>query len=317
MSLDSIGLTKEQYEASLNNLREAKINMDLRRIDRAIRFLNEDLRFRLSIQSETKRRVHKGAVYHNLGLCYLFEENADLNKAIRNFLLAYIEDYVSNAPFIEAAELGEAARILRIGLGIEPSFLMQIGLVVDQLEQTTDLNKILDPSEVLSSVCGEYRKEPLDNFDFVALCKSKAFSIPRRSTLPNALRREKRVFLGGNYTTQTANLLKMKEIVLRCDYEPVITDDYDIPDDDTRHYSLLLLHSCKYAIFDVTVAGGQYVEIERAGDYGIDPLLVFSADSVSREKPLTSGLKMLGRDNLRAYRDMETDLEPLIREYLR
>ncbi len=102
---------------------------------------------------------------------------------------------------------------------------------------------------------------------------------------------------------------------LRRDFEPVIVDDFDVAEAMIRDYSLMLLHTCRHAIFDVTVAGGQYFEIERTGDYGIRSLLVFSADSANRTNPFTSGAKMLTKWDLKAYRD-DDDLERLVTEYL-
>jgi hypothetical protein len=128
------------------------------------------------------------------------------------------------------------------------------------------------------------------------------------------------VFVGGNYATNSAVLLKMKEILLKINLEPVIADDYAIPEGETIHeFCLMLLHTCRYAIFDVTMAGGQFFEIERTRDYGIKPLIVFNADSISRERPFTSGIGMLEglERQMKAYHDIETDLEPLLQEYLK
>ena len=313
MSLDRQGLTEEEYEKSMGLLREAGISIFLRRIDQAIRLLSEDLSLRYSIQNNRTRRIHKGAAYYNLGVCYLFEEKLDENKAVDNFLLAYIEDCISNAPSTELAEFMDAARLLRTSLGIDPDFLTIIRIIISAKDTAT----LFDPREVLQSALHSYEKQKsISEGNIAALCKFRGLKIPRKIEFIKALDWEKRVFIGGNYATQTSNLLKIKEIVTRLGFEPVIVDDYVVPEDKVRHFSLMLLHSCKFAIFDITVAGGQYVEIERARDYGIKPLLVFSADSTRRESPFTSGLKMLEIENAKAYRDIETDLEPYIREYL-
>jgi len=50
--------------------------------------------------------------------------------------------------------------------------------------------------------------------------------------------------------------------------------------------SLLLLHTCGYARVDVSYPGGQFVEIERARDYGVKVLLVRQAATpVNRNRP--------------------------------
>jgi len=314
MSLDSSGLTKEEYETSLGFLREAHVNMSLRRVDLAIKYLNEDLKFRYSVQDRTKRRVHKGAAYYNLGVCYLFEEKYDENKAVHNFLLAYVEDCISNAHSIELAAWMDAAHMLRISLGVDPTFLKQIDTLISIIKIPTT---IFDPTKILSHALDTIGEEGSINESNVArLCKLGCPPIPRKTQLLRVFNWEKRVFIGGNYTSHTSNLLKIKEIVVRLGFEPVIVDDYLIPKERIRQFSLMLLHTCKFAIFDVTTAGGQYIEIERAADYDIKPLLIFSADSPNRDQPLTSGLKMLAAEDLTAYRDMETELEPLIKRYL-
>ena len=130
MSFDSLNLTTKQYQKSMKYLGEAKINMSLRRIERAIDYLNKDLKFRESIQTRKRHRVHKGAAYYNLGLCHLFEEKRDMNKVVLNFLLAYIEDGLSSHPVVGHAESGEAARMLRVNLKINPGYLMTIGVLI-------------------------------------------------------------------------------------------------------------------------------------------------------------------------------------------
>ena len=313
MSFDSLNLTTKQYQKSMKYLGEAKINMSLRRIERAIDYLNKDLKFRESIQTRKRHRVHKGAAYYNLGLCHLFEEKRDMNKVVLNFLLAYIEDGLSSHPVVGHAESGEAARMLRVNLKINPGYLMTIGVLIE--DTVDDPKNVLDPSDLLPPPASAGL--PSVGMDRISeLCQSTDVLIPRKTPIPNILDRRRRVFIGGNYTSQTSNLLKIKETVLRLGFDPVITDDYGAPEDKARELSLMLLHTCKSAIFDITVAGGQYIEIERAKDYGIEPLLIFSADTTTRDYPLTSGTKMLGI-RPKAYRDLETDLEPLIRDHLK
>jgi len=313
MSLDSRGLTKEEYETSLGFLREANVNISLRRFDLAIGYLNKDLKFRYSVQDRTHRRVHKGAAYYNLGVCYLFEEKYDENEAVHNFLLAYVEDCISNALSPQLAEYMDAARILRISLGIDPRFLTHIETAILAIKIPAN---ILDPMRILLPTL-QFAKEQgtISEASLASLCKFRG-PIPKKIELTRFVNWEKRVFIGGNYASHIPNLLKIKEIVIRLNFEPVIVDDYVIPEDRIRQFSLMLLHTCKFAIFDITTAGGQYIEIERARDYGIKPLFIFSADSVNRDHPLTSGLKMLAAEDLKAYRDMETELEPLIKRYL-
>lgn len=107
-------------------------------------------------------------------------------------------------------------------------------------------------------------------------------------------------------------------LVLKKGFEPVVADDYLLPQEQTnREFCLMLLHTCKYAIFDVTMAGGQLIEVERTRDYGTrNPLVIFNASSLDMDRPLTSGISML-EQNMVSYRDPETDLEPLVEKYLK
>ncbi len=57
------------------------------------------------------------------------------------------------------------------------------------------------------------------------------------------------------------------------------------------------------------------MEIERARDYGVRPLVIFNTASSDRDRPLTSGISML-EYGLVPYRDPDTDLEPLVEKYL-
>lgn len=58
-------------------------------------------------------------------------------------------------------------------------------------------------------------------------------------------------------------------------FEAVVVLDYKVPPGMTHHHSLMLLHECKYAIFDFSHQSGQLMEIERVRDYGVQALIVF------------------------------------------
>jgi hypothetical protein len=229
-------------------------------------------------------------------------------------LLAYVEDVLSAGErFPETAESLAAAMMLRHVLQFDPIVLKLIreylSLPVSFLGQKAET--ILDPSIVLTRIM---KVQGITEKSLGGLCQQKAL-IPRK--VPTSINWSRRVFIGGNYSANFGSLLKMKQILLRRGLEPVVADDYVRPEGQTnRDYCLMLLHTCKYAVFDVTMAGGQLVEIERTRDYGVKkPLVVFNATS-ERARPLTSGVSMLEYE-LVPYRDPETDLEPLIEKYLK
>jgi len=317
MSLDWEGLTTDQVKESMSFFREAAVNMFIRgnieRIKRAIGYLEKDLEFRSSIQAQKKGRVHKGAAYYNLGICHLFEENWDVNKAVYYLVLAHIEDCISNAAATEVAESMDAARFLKTILEFDSDFLRQIGTHIRLRKSPWD---ILNPAEILSTGLSAFTDEAIKEANIAELCKNRSFLIPRKRPFFTDSRWENRVFIGGVYSGQTSNILKIKEFVYRLGFEPVIADDYIKPEEMTiRRFSFMLLHTCKFAIFDVTHPGGQYSEIERAKDYGIEPRVVFSADSTTRDFPLSPGTSML-EEKLYSYKDIDTELMPIIRDYL-
>lgn len=83
-----------------------------------------------------------------------------------------------------------------------------------------------------------------------------------------------RVFIGGSYQSHIADLAEIAHEVRRFGWTPVLVWDYSIPAGFVHHHSLMLLHECRWAIFEVTAAGGQFMELERCRDYMIEPLVV-------------------------------------------
>lgn len=69
-------------------------------------------------------------------------------------------------------------------------------------------------------------------------------------------------------------------------YQPILALDFDVPEQKIRDYDLLLLHNCKYAIFEITFGNGHLVEIERASNYKLlSILLVFQVRDESKKPP--------------------------------
>jgi len=313
MDIDYEGMSAEEAEESRRYHAEAYVNTSMRdphRIDLAIEAYRKDLELRYKSQKRQGKRVHKGKPYFNLGLCFLYEERLDQNQAVYNLLLAYIEDLISSGDFPETAESLGAARALRQGLQFDPKVMSEIRRYPLEFPKE-DREKLRDPKAVLACVMDE----SITQGSLAKLCQQKVL-FPRK--VPVNINWSNRVFIGGNYSANFGSLLKMKQVVLRKGLEPVVADDYVRPEEQTNHdFCLMLLHTCKYAIFDVTMAGGQLIEIERSRDYGTrKPLVVFNASSSDRDRPLTSGVSMLEYEMV-PYRDPETDLEPLVENYLK
>jgi hypothetical protein len=313
MDIDQEGLSEEEEKESRKYYEDAQVNLAMRdshRIDLAIGAYRKDLDLRYKIQGKGKR-IHKGKPYYNLGLCFLFEEKWDLNQAVYNLLLAYIEDVVSAKDSPDTAESLGAARLLRHDLRFDPKVISKI-----RMHLATFSQEVRDPRDVLESVM---KDQSITETSLGLLCTRKIV-VPRKVPLgaPTNVNWPKRVFVGGNYSANFGSLLKIKQILLRKGFEPVVADDYvHSGEQSNRDFCLMLLHTCRYAIFDMTTAGGQLIEIDRARDYGIrEPLVIFNASSLSRVQPLTSGTSMLEYE-MAPYRDPETDLEQLVENYLK
>jgi hypothetical protein len=79
---------------------------------------------------------------------------------------------------------------------------------------------------------------------------------------------KKRVFIGGNYRHDRDKLETIARAVKKVGFEPIIADWYDLlPNKNVHSDSLYKLHSCKYAIFEITNPAGQLMELERVRDY--------------------------------------------------
>ena len=77
--------------------------------------------------------------------------------------------------------------------------------------------------------------------------KTKAFTI---SAIPGEY--ERRVFIGGNYDSMPG-LREIEKFVKDLKFVPVLAYDCNIPRSQVHDYTLLLLHSCKFAIFEIIV----------------------------------------------------------------
>jgi len=95
---------------------------------------------------------------------------------------------------------------------------------------------------------------------------------------------EKRVFIGGNYDNISV-LREIKKIVSDFGYQPILALEFDVPLEKVHDYDLLLLHNCKYSIFEITMPNGHLMEIERAKEYDVKTLMVFQARDEKRKTP--------------------------------
>jgi len=228
----------------------------------------------------TDGRYHKGGPLHLRGITYLYQENPNL--AIRYFILAYIEDLLSKKlGEINRAEAEPAALTLR-GFGFKETYLTKIKKkIVDARKQN---RLVQDPSTILNDL------EQKSNLS--SLCRNIPKLSQKRPLGSIQSDWSKRVFVGGNYNNP-ATLYAIKETILREGFDPILAIEFDIPESKIHHHTLMLLHSCRLAVFDVSFEGGHLMEIERLRDYGVECLLVYG--SFDQTPPRVSAmLKTIG-----------------------
>lgn len=309
---------------------EAQLQANLGRIDRAIQLYREDLHFREEVQKRERRPVHKGGPLYSIGLLLLFLTEEEykgkdlfgikerLPSALNHILLAYIED-VLNTPFKREvdADIAAAALALKRFFGMEPTFLDEIRNRVFSWKRDGRWLKAYDPQVILNEVITS-RGEPTTFARVLQEGKIPHF-IPRQPIgFPQPW--DRRVFIGANYLDQRAIVDVMEEIVAKLDFTPVVMARTIIPQGKTHHHSLMMLHTCKYAMIDVTGEAGQLMELERTFDYEIEPLVVIKKSYLEIGK-LSEMVKTWRKIEPRPYDDssfesIRRDLERLIKEYL-
>lgn len=114
--------------------------------------------------------------------------------------------------------------------------------------------------------------------------------------------RNRRVFIGGDYDFP-ALLIELRNFVNGLGgWTAIFAHDFDIPRNRTRDDTLLLLHNCRYAVFDITSEGGQLVELEKAPGYGVEYLMVYNTLDHSARPKATSMLAR--RSEAKPYTDL-------------
>ena len=90
-----------------------------------------------------------------------------------------------------------------------------------------------------------------------------------------------RVFIGGSYHSEMrSRLAGIKSEVIKAGFEPVVADEVQLENEaDIHHETMVLLHSCRLAVFELSQLSGALMEIERVPDYGVAALVLFNAPS--------------------------------------
>lgn len=218
------------------------------------------------IEGEEKRigrAIDKGGTYYDLGKCLAFQQKNP--EAIQYFLMAYIEDALRTlAGEEDHARTGAAFNMLNNYFGVKFDIITD----ANQLIRDTKLaGKEGISKAILNSLASRRSLRKDTSLDWV---NQPDIQLVNKTYLGFPDQWENRVFVGGAYAEiSLANLYAIKDAIRRRDlrYAPIMGSDVYMREQDIHHHTLLLLHTCKWAIFDVNTPAGQLMEIERSLDY--------------------------------------------------
>lgn len=231
----------------------------------------------LGWQEKYHKRFHKGYPIHNIGYTLYLQNN--IPDALKYFILAYIEDLLS-AESEDEADSTPAGQALIVGYRLSSELLQLLKQKVHQLKEQDRIP--LKPEEVIQAV-------EESSTDYMNLKG-------RITVVPKSLRKfaifesewDKRVFVGGGIGLEFL-IKEIAKIVQSLGYDPIVCSDFETPMGMGVHRKcLMLLHNCKYAIFDVAEQVGQLMELERVSDYEVKNLVIWPQN---KDKAITEMLK--------------------------
>jgi hypothetical protein len=291
---------------------EASQRFNRRRFDAARELHEQILAVIERAQKSAGRPIHKGAPLYNIGVCFALTNRHNL--ALRNILLAYIEDTLNVAfGFEDEADRAPAAQMLRDFYGIRMDVLRTQKQIAYEVKQEDRWTAIFDPEELLQTLV---ERLGIDADNLSTVLTRPPPQIAPRQPLGFPQPWHERVFIGGNYQTHMPVIRHIENIVIALGYTPVIAFDVEMPRNLTHHHTLLLLHTCRYAIFEISSPAGQLMEIERTRDYENETLLLYSRISPdAAPSPLVSTMLQTTGLRTEGYTDL-SDIDPIVRNFL-
>ena len=279
--------------------------------------LNDVYQFLLDQQERYGTRFHKGWELHNGGVALL--QSGQVALGLRRILLAYAEDSVSaDLGAEDAVDQGLAGNVLR-QYRTSGSLLSTIRSAIRREKEAGQFPR--NPDQIVDEASqpgwAEVEivtvQEAMEQLAQEAETREEA----RTRTIENDLDLlfKRRCFVGGNYFDQWPTLQEIKRIVGEEGFDPIFAGEFDIPASLIHHHSLMLLHLCYKAIFEVSGPAGQLIELEKCRDYEIGPLVVRSTKqgydpTVSKMVSTMGGVEVLGYSTM-------GELRELILKYLR
>lgn len=145
MSSDLSGDLRSRYQ---DLEQQATSMMKAEDYENAERTFQEALKVVNKLQQNEKRRIHKGPLFCNIGLSQILQR-APLMDALRNLLLAYIEDCLNSENGSEdTADTMNAARVLKKGFAVNDQNLNKIKDAVRVKKRAEEV--VLDPEDLLN-----------------------------------------------------------------------------------------------------------------------------------------------------------------------
>jgi hypothetical protein len=177
-------------------------------------------------------RYHKGVPYHQIGYCLFLQGKND--DASTYFLYAFIEDCITSDSFPRWPAFRNLHGIYRISY--------------------VDLHALFNriQHDIRSTV-------PLTSEDYL-----KSYLDSGKKIEPVSVRRETKVFVGGNYKN-IAVLRHIERIVMEFGLSPILASNFKVGKSSEIYlHAMHLLQDCGSAIFEITFDAGHLMEIERA-----------------------------------------------------
>lgn len=286
----------------------------------AARRFGETYDFLLVQQRHYGQRFHKGWELYNRGVTLV--RAGQIDDGLRSILLAYAEDVLSADPIgVEDANLAPARMSWR-GIKDAEGYLNPIKEAA--IERKQEGGPCLDPQEIYNRAQPRF-PQPLE----VVGHELRAMRVDSRGidtfagygekrsvdTFPGPF--EKRCFIGCNYYTGGPYFEELRRVIAEDGFDPIVALEFDVSEDDIHHHSLLLLHLCKKAVFEVTYPAGQLMELERCRDYGITPLIVrhVMPDAEPNVAEVSAMISTMANQEVSTYSNTG-QLRDLVRAYL-
>ena len=273
----------------------------------AVRRLEETELFLLRQQERYGRRFHKGWELHNAGIALLRLQR--FGDGATKIFLAYGEDALSTETGDEDTIDGSPAGLTLKSLKVREDLLEAMKMAARRHKQAGTVPFITEEllEEVLSAASTTVEQAQAPVVEHARERESRS----KRTIASLIGPKERRCFVGGNYFLGGPNLMDIKRIVIHEGFDAILADDFESDDSDVHEHSMLLLHHCSKAVFEVTCPVGELMEIERCRDYSIRPLLL--RQTLPDRYPTVS--EMITAMEVAPY-SLVAELEPLIHEYL-